>query len=348
MPNYINANEPGLFDLEERLEELHALGDPLRRLDDVMDWAVFEPVLTQLPKAEPKGPGGRPGFRPLMMFKVLVIAQLYNLSDEQMEFQITDRHSFKRFLGLSCADSAPDQKTIWAFREQLTRLGLLDQAFAAFRDALARGGVLARQGQIIDATFVEVPRQRNSRPENAQIKTGATPDDWAKHPAKARQKDVDARWAKEGEARHYGYKNHVKADAESKLIETFTVTDAAVHDSNALETLLTVGDPTTYVDSAYAGPRCEAVFQRHGVEAKVIERAHRNRPLTPAQRRRNRAKSRVRARVEHVFGAMTMSLRASWNRCVGKVRNAGAVAMMNLVYNLVRFEQIQRLHLRTW
>lgn len=348
MPHYINANEPGLFDVEERLEELHALGDPLRRLDDVIDWAVFEPVLAQLPQAEPKGPGGRPGFRPLMMFKVLVIAHLYNLSDEQMEFQITDRHSFKRFLGLSCADSAPDQKTIWAFREQLTRLNLLDQAFAAFRDALARGGMLARQGQIIDATFVEVPRQRNSRQENAEIKAGATPEAWAEHPVRARQKDVDARWAKKGEARHYGYKNHVKVDTESKLIETFTVTDAAVHDSNALETLLTVSDPTTYVDSAYAGPRCEEVFQRHGVEAKVIERAQRNHPLTAAQRRRNRAKSRVRVRVEHVFGAMTMSLRASWNRCIGKVRNAGAVAMMNLVYNLVRFEQIQRLNLRTW
>ena len=102
------------------------------------------------------------------------------------------------------------------------------------------------------------------------------------------------------------------------------------------------------MDSAYAGPRCEEAFQRHGVEAKVIERAPRNRPLQPAQRRRNRAKSRVRVRVEHVFGAMTMSLRASWNRCFGKVRNAGAVAMMNLGYNLVRFEQIQRLNLRTW
>ena len=193
MPHYINANEPGLFDVEERLEELRVLGDPLRRLDDVIDWAVFDPVLAQLPKAEPKGPGGRPGFRPLMMFKVLVIAHLYNLSDEQMEFQITDRHSFKRFLGLSCADSAPDQKTIWAFREQLIRLSLLDQAFAAFRDALAGGGMLARQGQIIDATFVEVPRQRNSRQENAEIKAGATPEAWAEHPAKARQKDVDAR-----------------------------------------------------------------------------------------------------------------------------------------------------------
>ena len=243
MPHYINANEPGLFDVEERLEELHALGDPLRRLDDVIDWAVFDPVLAQLPKAEPKGPGGRPGFRPLMMFKVLVIAHLYNLSDEQMEFQITDRHSFKRFLGLSCADSAPDQKTIWAFREQLIRLSLLDQAFAAFRDALAGGGMLARQGQIIDATFVEVPRQRNSRQENAEIKAGATPEAWAEHPAKARQKDVDARWAKKGEERHYGYKNHVKVDTESQLIETFTVTDAAVHDSNALETLLTAGVP---------------------------------------------------------------------------------------------------------
>ena len=214
--------------------------------------------------------------------------------------------------------------------------------------ALARGGLLARQGQIIDATFVEVPRQRNSRQENATIKDGQMPAEWLAQPAKARQKDVDARWAKKGEERHYGYKNHVKVDRASKLIETFAVTDAAVHDSDALETLLAPGDATTYVDSAYAGPRCEAVFQRHGIEARVIERPYRNRPLTKAQRRRNRVKSRVRVRVEHVFGTMTMSLRATWNRCIGKVRNQGAIAMMNLVYNLVRFEQIQRLQLRTW
>jgi IS5 family transposase len=348
MSNYVRPNDPGLFDLEDRLAELQALGDPLQRLDAVVDWSLFEPVLAQLPKAQPKGPGGRPAFPPLMMFKALIIAHLYHLSDAQMEFQITDRHSFKRFLGLSAADRAPDEKTLWAFREQLTRHGLLDQAFDTFGQALANEGLLARQGQIIDATFVEVPRQRNTRAENAQIKTGEAPADWAAKPAKARQKDVDARWAKKGEERHYGYKNHVKVDSASKLITGFTVTDAAVHDSDALEALLAPGDPVTYVDSAYVGPRCEAVFERNEVESKVIERPFRNRPLTAGQKRRNRAKSRVRVRVEHVFGTIKLSLRARWNRCIGQVRNAAVITLTNLVYNLVRFEQLERLELRTW
>lgn len=348
MSNYVQRNDPGLFDLADRLAELQALGDPLQRLDAVVDWSLFEPVLAQLPKVQPKGPGGRPAFPPWMMFKALIIAHLYHLSDAQMEFQITDRHSFKRFLGLSAADSAPDEKTLWAFREQLTRHGLLDQAFAAFGDALAAAGLLARKGQIIDATFVEVPRQRNTRAENAQIKAGQTPADWTGEPAKARQKDVDARWAKKGEERHYGYKNHVKVDSQSKLITAFTVTDAAVHDSDALEVLVAPGDPVTYVDSAYVGPRCEAVFERSEVESKVIERPYRNRCLTAGQKRRNRSKSRVRARVEHVFGTIKLSLCARWNRCIGQVRNAAAITLTNLVYNLVRFEQIERLALRTW
>jgi IS5 family transposase len=286
MSNDVRPNEPGRFDWEDRLAELQALGDPLQRLDEVVDWGLFEPVRAQLPIAQPKGPGGRPAFPPLMMFKALIIAHLYHLSDAQMEFQITGRHSFKRFLGLSAADRAPDEKTLWAFREQLTRHGLLNRAFAAFGDALAAEGLLARQGQIIDATFVEVPRQRNTRAENAQIKAGQTPADWAAEPAKARQKDVDARWAKRGEERHYGYKNHVNVESKSTLITAFTVTDAAVHDSDALEALVAPGDPVTYVDSAYVGPRWEAVFARNGVESKVIERPFRNRPLTAGQKRR--------------------------------------------------------------
>ena len=348
MLNYIKPNDRGLFDTQDRLEELHTMGDPLQRLDDVIDWSVFEPVMAQLPKPEPKGPGGRPGYLPLMMFKLLVISHLYNLSDAQMEFQITDRHSFKRFLGLSEADWAPDEKTIWAFREQLSRHGLMDQAFAAFHAALEQGGLFARQGQIIDATFVEVPRQHNSRVENAAIKDGQQPEGWADQPAKARQKDVDARWTKKREDRHYGYKNHVKVDSKSKLIDRFKSSDAAVHDSHPLEDLLTEGDPETYVDSAYTGPRCQELFARKGIAAKVIERPYRNRPLTAKQKRSNRAKSRVRVRVEHVFATMRMSMRATWNRCIGRTRNGSAIAMMNLVYNMVRFEQIERLELRTW
>ena len=147
----------------ERLDELCALGDPLARLDQVIDWEVFVPVLEQIPRPAPKGPGGRPAYPPWLMFKALVIQSLYHLSDAQLEFQILDRLSFKRFLGLTDADPAPDEKTFWAFRQTLVRHGLVDQLFAIFYQVLDDQGLFARQGQIIDATLVEVPRPRRAR-----------------------------------------------------------------------------------------------------------------------------------------------------------------------------------------
>ena len=348
MASYIEPKQRGLFDTTERLEELHKMGDPLARLDAVIDWSVFEPVMGLIPKADPKGPGGRPGFPPLLMFKVLIIGHLYNLSDAQLEFQITDRLSFKRFLGVTEADKSPDQKTIWAFRETLVTNDLQSTAFEVFHEVLDKRGLLAHKGQMIDATFVDVPRQRNSREDNAKIKDGQTPDGWDEKPEMARQKDLDARWTKKNDEKHYGYKNHVKVDSKSKLIDDFRVTSASVHDSQVLDDLLAERDPVTYVDSAYTGEACEEVFERKRVKGKVIERAYRNKPLTARQRKRNRAKSRIRVRVEHVFGTMCMCMRAAWNRCIGMNRNHGAVAMTNLVYNMIRLEQIERLELRTW
>lgn len=348
MTAYIEARQPGLFDAQDRLEELHAMGDPLARLDSIVDWEVFRPVLARIPKSDPKGPGGRPAFDPLMMFKVLVIGHLYNLSDAQLQFQITDRHSFKRFLGLTEADKAPDEKTIWAFRDVLVKNDLIHKAFEAFHGVLEDEGMFARKGQIVDATIVEVPRQRNSRQDNAAIKRGEVPPGWEDQPEMLRQKDLDARWTKKNLQKYYGYKNHVKVDSKSKLIDDFAVTDASVHDSQALDVLLAPGDPTTWVDSGYSGAPCGAVFAAKGVEAKVIEHAYKNRPLTARQRKSNRTKSRIRVRVEHVFGIMHMCMRAAWNRCIGITRNRAAIAMTNLVYNLIRFEQITRLQLRTW
>ena len=348
MSQYRQPNESGLFDKAVRLEELNAMGDPLAKLDAVIDWDLFSSVFERLPKAEPKGLGGRPSFAPAMMFKALVIQSLYQLSDQQLEFQITDRLSFKRFLGLTDADKSPDEKTFWAFRETLTRNELIEPLFFIFHAALETKGMFARQGQMVDATFVEVARQRNSREDNATIKAGAVPEGWEAQPHKARQKDVDARWTKKNGERYYGYKNHVKVDSRSKLIEDFTVTDASVHDSNALEELIAEGDPTTYVDSAYTGPRCEEIFAERKVPAKPIERAYRNRPLNGSQQRNNRARSKIRVRVEHVFATMRMSLRSAWNRCIGMGRNRGMIGMTNLVYNMVRFEQIERLGLKNW
>ena len=348
MSKYLQPNESGLFDKAMRLEELHAMGDPLAKLDAVIDWMLVAAVFERLPKVEPKGLGGRPAFAPAMMFKALVIQNLYQLSDQQLEFQITDRLSFKRFLGLTDADKAPDEKTFWAFRETLTRNELIEPLFVIFHAALETKGMFARKGQMVDATFVEVARQRNSREDNATIKAGEVPEGWKEQPHKARQKDVDARWTKKNGERYYGYKNHVKVDSRSKLIEDFTVTDASVHDSNALEELIAEGDPTTYVDSAYTGPRCEEIFAGKKVLAKPIERAYRNKPLNGSQQRNNRARSRVRVRVEHVFATMRMSLRSAWNRCIGRTRNRAMIALTNLVYNMVRFEQIERLGLKNW
>lgn len=324
------------------------MGDPLARLDEVVDWTMFQQVLDLIPKPEPKGPGGRPAFCPLMMFKAMVIANLYQLGDHQLEFQITDRLSFKRFLGLSDADKSPDEKTFWAFREGLVNNDLMAPLFSRFHAALESEGMFARKGQIVDATFVEVPRQRNSREVNAAIKAGETPPEWADQPAKARQKDADARWTSKNGNRHYGYKNHVKVDSRSKLIDDFTETPASVHDSQALGELIKEGDPTTYVDSAYTGKNCEAVFEGRKVKAKPIERACRNKPLNGSQKRSNRARSKVRVRVEHVFATMRMCMRAAWNRCIGRTRNRAVIAMTNLVYNMVRYEQIERLGLKTW
>ena len=348
MSNYIRPNESGLFDKAVRLEELYAMGDPLARLDEVIDWTLFASVFERLPKAEPKGLGGRPAFAPAMMFKALIIQNLYQLSDAQLEFQITDRLSFKRFLGLTDADKSPDEKTFWAFRETLTSHELIEPLFAIFHATLEAKGMFARKGQMVDATFVEVARQRNSREDNATIKAGGVPEGWKDQPQKARQKDVDARWTKKNGERYYGYKNHVKVDSRSKLIEGFTVTDASVHDSNALEELIAAGDPVTYVDSAYTGARCEQIFADRKVAAKPIERACRNKPLNGSQQRSNRARSKIRVRVEHVFATMRMCMRSAWNRCIGLSRNRAMISMTNLVYNMVRFEQIERLGLKNW
>ena len=160
MSKYLQPNESGLFDKAMRLEELHAMGDPLARLDEVIDWVLFAAVFGRRPKAEPKGLGGRPAFAPAMMFQALVIANLYQLSDPQWEFPITDPLSCKRFLGLTDADKSPDEKSFWAFRETLTKHELIEPLLVIFHAALETKGMFVRKGQMVDATLVEAARQR--------------------------------------------------------------------------------------------------------------------------------------------------------------------------------------------
>ena len=165
--------------MTERLAQISQQRDPLERLNAVIDWQIFQPVLDRVfPAATPKGPGGRPAYPRLFLCKMLVLQRLYQLSDEATQYQILDRLSFQRFLGRNLADPVPDQNTVREFREALQKARAFASLFEVFRAHLASQGLLPKEGVIVDASFVETPRQRNTRAENALIKSGQTPADF--------------------------------------------------------------------------------------------------------------------------------------------------------------------------
>lgn len=325
-----------LFAEETQLERLSKLGDSLERLK-VIDFESFRPILAEGLKKERKSNAGRHPFDNVMMFKVLVLQRLFNLSDDQTEYQITDRISFQRFLGLSLGEKVPDAKTIWLFRNTLIESGIIDTLFSQFNQTLEKHSLITCTGTIVDATFVDAPRQRNSRDENEQIKNGEIPEGWENNPHKMSQKDTDARWTKKRDETHYGYKDHVKVDADSKLILDYAVTPANVHDSNEFEEFFNEQDNAAYADSAYIGKK----LPEH-VKNEVCEKGYRNKPLTEAQKENNRRKSRIRCRIEHVFGFMTMSMHGLTVRSIGIKRATFHIGLTNLVYNFCRYSALRR------
>ena len=334
-----NKNERGFFDEQFRLERLASKEDPLTKLDKVIRWEDFRFIIENaFPKTDPKL-GGRPAFDRVMMFKVLVLQSLYNISDANTEFQILDRLTFMRFLGLNLSDRVPDEKTIWLFREQLKEHKIFDDLFDFFRNKIQVAGLFVEKGQIVDANIIEVPRQRNTREENQQIKEGEVPEQWKDDENKLRQKDMDADWLKKNGKNYYGYKNHIKVDQGSKLIQEYQVTPASVHDSDVLEDLLQKKDESQnlHADSAYSGDRCKSLLRKFKMKDKVHEKGYRNNPLTKKQMASNRKKSTVRARVEHVFGFMHMNMNHRIGlRYIGMDRIASAIGLKNIVYNMCR------------
>lgn len=336
-----------LFDESDRLHELSQLGDPLEKLNRVIDWGMFQPVLNKVFKKERKGVQGRPPYPYLMMFKILVLQRLYNISDDQTEYQIKDRITFMRFLGLSINDRVPDAKTIWLFRENLVKADVHKKLFESFEKHLESQRLITRKGSIIDASFVEAPRQRNTRDENEQIKNGIVPDGW--QPNKLRQKDVDAQWSQKNGIRHYGYKNEPKVDAGSKLITDYAVVSANVHDITSFEDLIDpLKDNVIYGDSAFvsaeigASITAKAKKKHRKITLKLTEKGYRNTPLTDRQRVSNRIKSSVRCRVEHVFGFIVNSMHGMNLRSKGMWRARLNIALTNLIYNMCRYEYLSR------
>ena len=345
---YKNRGNKGLFDEQETQERLSKIGNPLEMISEVIDFEIFrEKLESKLLNRNKKNNAGAKPYDVVMMFKIMILQRYYGLGDTQIEYQILDRLSFKKFLGLESGDKVPDEKTVWLFRENLTKSGLVKEIFEQFRQYLETEGLIMNEGKMIDASFTIAPRQRNTREENKMIKEGRGDELWNDKPNKKRHKDIDARWTKKNDETFYGYKNHAKVDTKSKFIDNYEVTDASVHDSQPLDDLLSEEDEGQdfYADSAYTGEEQEKVIDKYKMKNKVNEKGYRNKPLTDEQKTSNREKSKTRARVEHVFGFMEQSMNGLIVRSVGIVRATGIIGLINLTYNLFRYEQVVRLNI---
>ena len=290
---------------------------------------------------ERKSNAGRKAYDSVMMVKIVILQSLYNLSDAQMEQQILDRLSFMRFLGLSIGDNVPDEKTIWAFKEGLAKAGLAKELFTTFDKFLRKNGFEARKGQIVDASLVSVPKQRNTREENKAIKKSGKVDGWDTN--KACQKDTDARWTVKNGNNYYGYKNHICIDVEHKLIRGFEVTNASVHDSNVFVGLLDKKNSSMDVgaDSAYRSSSSLKYLEENGYREHIQRKGNRGKKLTQREIRGNHTRSRIRSRVEHIFGVQAMRMGNCILRGVGIFRAQCKIALRNLAYNLSRYSLLQ-------
>jgi IS5 family transposase len=354
------AGQPGFFDLDERYRALAESGDPLIRLAALIDFEVFRAPLAQALVRSDGSRGGRPPYDLVLMFKILVLQTLYTLSDDAAEFQIKDRLSFMRFLGLGLHERVPDAKTIWLFREQLTRAGAIQALFATFDAHLRARGYLAMSGQIVDDSIIAAPRQRNTEAEKREVKEGRVPEEWRAKPKKLAQKDRDARWtlkrAKAPPADEttptkakveiavpvFGYKNHVSIDRAHGFVRRFSVTDAAAYDGGQLASLLDKENTACPVwgDTAYRSRRNERHLVRNGFVSKVHFRRRPGSALSPSQAKANAARAKVRSAVETVFAAQKHGF-GLVIRTIGLARASVKIGLANLTYNMRRLVWIE-------
>jgi len=326
------------YDEENRLEKITKLGDSLEQLNKIVDWKIFVSALNRAIPRTISEKGGRPAKDNLLMFKVLIIKRLFNLSHDQTEYQINDRISFMRFLGLEINDIVPDAKTIWLYEDMLAENGAGKELFDMFFTAIGEKGYVTREGSIVDASFIESPKRKNTKEQRETLKSGEIPEEWddAEHPQKIMQRDTEATWTKKGKEAHFGYKDHVKVDADSKLIVSYNVTTASTSDVRGADGLFDETDKVAYADSAYP-----SLALPEGVENKISEKATRSNPLTVEQKENNRQKAKIRCRIEHIFAGMVQMVGGTTIRCKNLSRATFNISMLNLLYNMRRIVSME-------
>ena len=324
----------------------------MERLAQVVDFEGFRGELEAALSRSDRAKGGRPPYDAVLMFKVLVLQTLYTLSDDQTEYQLKDRLSFMRFVGLALHDPVPDAKTIWLYREQLARAGAAERLFARFDALLRAKGWLAMGGQIVDATVIEARRPRLTQAEKETIKGGGTRpngsrparpdrprralDHQARPKARGRPADGHQRQV-EIAVPVFGYKNHVGIDREHGFVRRYTITHAAAYDGGQLGAVLDRDNTASdvWADTAYRSAANLAVLERRGLKPQFQRKKPRGRKMPAHIARGNATRARVRSRVEHVFAAQKCRL-GLVVRTVGMVRARVKIGLANLAYNFTR------------
>ncbi|MDR2971489.1 MAG: IS5 family transposase [Bacteroidales bacterium] len=328
------------FDEYNKLQKLSQLGDILEKLNAIVNWNIFIPILNEAIPRETNIKGGRPPFNNLLMFKILIIKVLYNLSFDQVEYQINDRLSFMRFLGFDIGSQVPDAKTIWLYEDLLSKSDSGKQLFNKFFEIIDFQGYVTKTGSIVDATFIETPRRKNTQEQRETLKNGNIPSEWndPNHPQKLLQRDIDATWAMQGNEVHFGYKDHIKIDNDSKLIVDYNISTASSNDHKGAVGLFTGNDKVAYGDSAYSNLELP-----YGVKNMLHEKGNRNNPLTEEQIKNNQIKSKLRCRVEHVFAGIVKMFNGTNIRCKSFIRASFNISLLNLLYNMRRILSLKRL-----
>jgi IS5 family transposase len=263
------------FVISQIYERLKELGDKLVDTGNSIDWKGFRPSLESLYDNK-TGRGGRPNIDVIIMLKALFIQQLYNLSDEQLERELTDRISFRAFLGTT--EIVPDSTTIWLFRERLAERGKDKDVWDELQRQLDAMNLEVKKGIMQDASFItsDPGHAKKDTPRGDEAKT---------------RRSRDGTWAKKGSKSYFGYKMHGAMDEDHGLIRRIEVTSANVHDSQV--DLANKGE-VRYADKGYFGSKTA------GFDA-AMRKATRGHPLSYKDEMRNRRISRIRSPVERIF-----------------------------------------------
>jgi IS5 family transposase len=310
-----------------------ALKPKFMQINTLVNWQAFRPALEKALDYKPLGQGRKP-FDPILMFKIMVLQHFYDLSHDAMEFQLRDRQSFRAFVGLHKNATIPDAKTIWLFHDKLAKADIMTSLFDQVLQQIDDHGFIAQGGQMVDASLMESrkPTQRRTQEE-----IEALPDNVR------RQVDPDATFTKKNGKSYHGYKGHTNADVAHKIVRQIEITTAKDGDITVLDKLMDEDNTKNvfYGDSAYKSEAVEENLSAKAIVSRINRRAYRNQPLNEHDKRFNRTSSKVRARVEHVYGQVKLWGRRLQVRSIGIKRATLGIGMKFIVYNLGRWRFLE-------